>query len=248
MENALKAFCLAAAFSWPRVLVLLWLGKSACSETNRQKVKKIMRVYLVGICLTLLIWPAATSKGLVAAQSEKSRLPPEQAEQAISRRAAVVLRALKSRNVAQLSGLVHPRKGLRFSPYHGVNLAKGGDLVFTRSQVKSLLSSRKRYHWGDEDGSGDPIRLTFGGYHRKFVYDHDYLKAPQITYNAEYLSTGNLINNIRESYPSAIIVEYHFSGFEEKYGGMDWNSLWLIFEKAGSEWYLVGIAHGEWTI
>jgi hypothetical protein len=206
-----------------------------------------MRVYFVGICLGLLIWPASHA-GLVAAQSEKSRLPPKQAEQVISGRAALVLRALKSRNVARLSALVHPRKGLRFSPYHGVNLNKGGDLVFTRSQVKSLLSSKKRYHWGDEDGSGDPIRLTFAGYHRKFVFDHDYSRAKQITYNSEYLTTGNLVNNIRESYPSAIIVEYHFPGFDEKYGGMDWNSLWLVFEQAGSEWYLVGIAHGEWTI
>jgi hypothetical protein len=207
-----------------------------------------MRVYLVVICLGLMIGPAAGHIGLVAGQSEPSRLPPKQAEQAISRRAAAVLRALKSRNVAQLSGLVHPRKGLRFSPYHGVNLAKGGDLVFTKSQVKNLLSSKKRYHWGDEDGSGDPIRLTFAAYLRKFVYDHDYSRAKQVTYNSEYLTTGNLVNNIRESYPSAIIVEYHFPGFDDKYGGMDWNSLWLVFEQAGSEWYLVGIAHGEWTI
>jgi hypothetical protein len=217
-------------------------------ETNRQKAKKSMKVYLVGICLGLMIWTAVGHIGLVAAQSEKSRLTPKQAEQIISRRAAAVLRVLKSRNVAQLSALVHPRKGLRFSPYHGVNLAKAGDLVFTRSQVKSLLSSKKRYHWGDEDGSGDPIRLTFAAYHRKFVYDHDYSRAKDVTYNSEHLTTGNLINNIRESYPSAIIVEYHFPGFDDKYGGMDWNSLWLVFEQAGSEWYLVGIAHGEWTI
>jgi len=74
------------------------------------------------------------------------------------------------------------------------------------------------------------------------------LRAPDVTYNSETLSSGNLINNIRESYPAAIIVEYHFPGFEEKYGGMDWTSLWLVFEKQGSEWYLVGLVHGEWTI
>ncbi len=155
---------------------------------------------------------------------------------------------LKARNVARLSALVHPRKGLRFSPYHSVNLQKGGDRVFSRSQVRGLLANKKRYLWGEDDGSGDPIRLTFAGYHRKFLYDHDYLRAPDVTYNSETLSSGNLINNIRESYPAAIIVEYHFPGFEEKYGGMDWTSLWLVFEKQGSEWYLVGLVHGEWTI
>jgi hypothetical protein len=156
--------------------------------------------------------------------------------------------ALKSRNLARLSALVHPRKGLRFSPYHSVNLDRGGDLVFNGRQVRSLLSSKKRYHWGDDDGSGDPIKLTYSAYHRRFVYDHDYLRARDVTYNSANLTSGNLINNIRDSYPAAIIVEYHFAGFEEKYGGMDWNSVWLVFEKHGSVWYLVGIAHGEWTI
>jgi hypothetical protein len=144
--------------------------------------------------------------------------------------------------------LVHPRKGLRFSPYHSVHLDKGGDRVFTRAQVKSLMTGRKRYLWGAEDGSGDPIRLTFAAYLRQYVYDHDYSRAKEVTFNSNALSQGTLANNINESYPSAIVVEYHFPGFEEKYGGMDWKSLWLVFEKQGSEWYLVGLAHGEWTI
>ena len=206
------------------------------------------RVHFVGICLSLFLCSAAGNAGAARVQAETSRLTPKEAEQIIARRARQVILALRSRNVATLSKLVHPRKGLRFSPYHSVNLKRGGDLVFTRSQVKSLMTGKKRYLWGEEDASGDPIRLTFAAYRRKFIYDHDYSKARQVTYNSDTLSSGNLINNIRESYPSAIIVEYHFSGFEEKYGGMDWKSLWLVFEKRGNEWYLVGIAHGEWTI
>ena len=31
-------------------------------------------------------------------------------------------------------------------------------------------------------------------------------------------------------------------------GGMDWRSLWLVFEKLGAEWFLVGVVHGSWTI
>jgi hypothetical protein len=208
----------------------------------------LRRICLVGICLSLFICSAASHAGSARTQGETSRLAPKEAQQIIARRARQVILALKSRNLATLSRLVHPTKGLRFSPYHSVNLEKGEDLVFKRSQVENLMTSKKRYHWGDEDGSGDPIRLTFAGYLRKFVYDHDYSRAKQVTYNSDNLSSGNLINNIRESYPTAIIVEYHFSGFQEKYGGMDWKSLWLVFEKQGSEWYLVGIAHGEWTI
>lgn len=206
------------------------------------------RVNFVGICLALLIRFAVAEAGAVTAQTPGSALPAKQAEQVIAGRARRVMLALKSRDLARLSSLVHPRKGLRFSPYHSVNLERGGDLVFQRNQIPGLLKSRKRYHWGDDDASGDPIRLTYASYHRKFVYDHDYLRATQITYNSEHLTSGNLINNIRQSYPAAIVVEYHFPGFEEKYGGMDWKSVWLMFEKEGTEWYLVGIAHGEWTI
>lgn len=206
------------------------------------------RAYFVGICLGLFICLAASHAGPAGAQTGTPRLTPKEAERIIARRARQVILALKSRNVVTLSKLVHPRKGLRFSPYHSVNLAKAGDLVFTRSQIMSLMTSKKRYLWGEEDGSGDPIRLTFAAYRRKFVYDHDYSRAKLVTYNSDTLSSGNLLNNIRESYPGAIIVEYHFSGFEEKYGGMDWKSLWLVFEKQGNEWYLVGIVHGEWTI
>ena len=206
------------------------------------------RAYFVGICLGLFICLATSHAGSARAQTATWRLTPNEAERIIARRARQVILALKSRNLVALSKLVHPRKGLRFSPYHSVNLAKARDLVFTRSQIESLMTSRTRYHWGEEDGSGDPIRLTFAAYYRRFVYDHDYSRAKQVTYNSATLSSGNLINNIRDSYPSAIIVEYHFSGFEEKYGGMDWKSLWLVFEKQGNEWYLVGVVHGEWTI
>jgi hypothetical protein len=206
------------------------------------------RVYVVSICLSVVICLAGSDPLRTQAQTDASRPAPKEAEQIIARRARQVILALKSRNVAALSKLVHPRKGLRFSPYHAVDLEKRGDLVFTRNQIRGLMASKKRYRWGEEDASGDPIRLTFAKYYRQFVYDHDYSKAKDVTYNSPHLSGGTLINNIRESYPSSIIVEYHFSGFEEKYGGMDWNSIWLVFEKQGSEWYLVGIAHGEWTI
>jgi hypothetical protein len=29
---------------------------------------------------------------------------------------------------------------------------------------------------------------------------------------------------------------------------MDWSSLWLVFQRDGATWYLVGIVHGSWTI
>jgi hypothetical protein len=41
------------------------------------------------------------------------------------------------------------------------------------------------------------------------------------------------------------VVDYYAESSE---GEMDWRALRLIFQKRGRVWYLVGIAHNEWTI
>jgi len=49
--------------------------------------------------------------------------------------------------------------------------------VFTKDQLKNLMESEEVYIWGEYDGSGDPIKLTFAQYFDKFVYDHDFANA-----------------------------------------------------------------------
>ena len=46
----------------------------------------------------------------------------------------------------------------------------------------------------------------------------------------------------------AMVVEYHFPGFDPQYGGLDWASLRLVFQEFEGRWVLVGIIHDEWTI
>ena len=182
----------------------------------------------------------------VSQTGSSGSLSEAEAKKVIAGRAREVLQALKGKDMNRLSSFVHPRKGVRFSPYNYVEAES--DLVFSRKQVKGLLASRKRYLWGAFDGSGDPIRLTFRAYHKRFIYDVDFLRAKQVAYNGESLAHGNAINNIRDSYPRAIIVEHYIPGTNPKYDGMDWRSLWLVFEEQNKMWYLVGVAHGEWTI
>ena len=174
------------------------------------------------------------------------RLSSQQAKRIIAGRAQNVLQALKAGNIAKLSTFVHPQKGVRFSPY--AQILPDEDRLLKQNQLVRMWSSKTRYKWGAYDGSGDPIRLTFRKYHRRFIFDHDFSRAESVVYNPEHMSRGNTPNNIPEIYPQSIAVEYHFSGFEERYSGHDWVSLWLVFEKKGSQWYLVGIVHDEWTI
>ena len=177
-----------------------------------------------------------------------SRLSPPEAKRLIEGLARRVILALKAKDMAKLSAFVHPVKGVRFSAYAYVDVSPGGDRVFRRNQVRSLWASRRRYVWGSYDGSGDPIQLTFRAYYRRFIYDHDYSRAKRIGYNDAIMGRGNTLNNIYDTYPRGIVVEYHFPGFNPQYDGMDWKSLWLVFEKEGREWYLIGVVHDEWTI
>jgi len=163
----------------------------------------------------------------------------------INETAREAINALKDKDMEKISKLVHPEKGVRFSPYAFVDVKN--DLVFSAADVKGLFSDTTIYTWGSYDGTGDPIELTFEGYYKKFIYDADFANAEQVGYN-EILGKGNTIENSAEVYKDSVVVEYHFSGIDPKYEGMDWRSLRIVFEKFEDAWYIVGIIHDQWTI
>jgi hypothetical protein len=155
-----------------------------------------------------------------------------------------VLLALKNRDMQKLSSFVHPTRGVRFSPYASVDLKK--DLVFSTQKISNLLHDKQSYHWGAFDGSGEPIQLSFEEYYKKFIYDADFINAVTIANNYR-AGNGNSIDNIKQAYPNAVFIEYHFPGFDKQYSGIDWKSLRLVFEKKNDIWYLIGIVHDQWT-
>lgn len=163
----------------------------------------------------------------------------------VEARSQIAIKAIKEKDMEKLASLVHPVKGVLFSPYSYIELEK--HKVFTKDQLKDLLESEKVYNWGDYDGSGHPIELTFRQYFDRFIYNQDFANAEKIAYN-EVQQLGNTIVNISDIYPESKFIDYYFSGFKPDFEGMDWASLKLVFEKYDGQWYLVCIAHGEWTI
>ncbi len=155
-----------------------------------------------------------------------------------------VLQSIKEKDFSTLAGYVHPDMCLRFSPYPTI---QPQDLVFCPSEISTLLADNTQYQWGQFDGSGKPIRMTFSQYYERFIYDVDFAHAEMIGFN-QIIGTGNAINNIHEFYPQAVFVEYHYPEIDPQYGGMDWRSLRLVFKKEDMSWFLMGIVHGEWTI
>jgi hypothetical protein len=156
-----------------------------------------------------------------------------------------VVDSIKNKDMEKLASYTHPAKGLRFSPYGYIDTKTSK--VFTKDEVKGLGGNSQTYTWGNYDGSGEPINLNFNDYYKKFIYDKDFAN-PQVIGNNTAVSQGNSLNNIKEVYPEGYFVELHFKGFDQKYSGLDWESLKLVFQEENGEWYLVSIIHDQWTI
>jgi hypothetical protein len=156
-----------------------------------------------------------------------------------------VVAALERRDVDGLAAMAHPTKGIRFTPYTRVDTAT--DRRFTAEQLRAQWASPDSILWGSFDGSGEPMRLTFRQYFDKFVHDFDALRAPRVARDSAPMGVGNSIYNIPEVYRGATIVEFNTPGTDPRYGGMDWRSLWIVLERVGAGWKVVGIVHGSWT-
>ena len=163
----------------------------------------------------------------------------------VEAKSKMVVTALKEKDMQKISALLHPVKGVLFSPYSDIRLES--DMVFAKEKIPNLLNSEEIFNWGNYDGSGDPIKLTFAQYYDKFIYNQDFANAEKVSYN-EIQQTGNTLVNIKDVYPQGNFIDYYFSGFNPEYEGIDWASLRLVFEQYNGQWYLVCIAHGQWTI
>ncbi len=168
--------------------------------------------------------------------------------------AGEVVAALSERDFARLAGLVHPGKGVRFSPYAHVD--PDHQVVLTPDDLRAAArGERLERVWGRNDGTGRPIHLSFREYVDRFVDDAPYAAGGQVAVDTRQ-GAGTALDDAEEAYPGGRIVEYHVPGTDPRSGGLDWESLRLVFEKGSGEegggkagrWYLVGVIHDQWTI
>ena len=207
-----------------------------------------MRKGLGGLPIVFLVWALLIGGLSFAAEGAANCgdcLSPDRARALVGPAATLAVGALKRHDMQTLSRLVHPVKGVRFSPY--AFLDTDNDIRFTSTTVRSAFSDAKPYTWGAYDGSGDPIRLPFRAYYSRFVYDRDYAADPGPSYNFSTVKHGGASDNAREEYPDAVIVEFHAKP-QENDAGSRGRALRLVFEPYKNSWYLVHIVHDEWTI
>jgi hypothetical protein len=170
--------------------------------------------------------------------------PREEAPRRIAER---IVRCLKAGDWKRLANSVHPRRGLRFSPYVWVDYSS--DLVFFRDEIPDLASDSHIYSWGAYDGTGERIRLCASEYLRRFVYDVDYAAPDSLLVNGRR-RRGCTNNNIHEVYPDGVDIEFYRgpSLVSDRTATNDWKSLHLVLEKESGQWWLVGIVHDRWTM
>jgi hypothetical protein len=211
-----------------------------------------MRVTAILLAVAAMIPAALTvsTPGASAQQEDyeyskdtsKYRIPASRAKGIIDARAREVLLAIKNLDMRKLSGFVHPQKGVRFSSYAWVDRK---DKWLSKPQVRNLLKNDRRSVWLEADEAGTAMRMTAREYFTRYIYEKDYLKASRVSYNTQH-KRSNTIPNVLDFYPRAIVVEYYEPSLDPNERG--WDTLWLVFEQSGNEWYLVGVVKDSPTI
>ena len=197
------------------------------------------------------------SAGMVSPVSDSGRVigakgPVDQKDSVrLTARDSVLLRiaenilvVIKARDFKKLSSFVHPVLGVRFSPYAYVNTADS--TVLSARQLANPATLSEIVNWAAFAADDTSRIMSIRRYFDRFVYDKDFLHAENKSVN-RFSSGGTDLNNIREAFPGADVVEFHFPGFDPLYEGMDFRTLRLVLKTEDTKTYLTGIVHAEWT-
>jgi hypothetical protein len=217
--------------------------KTDLSENiQRAKPLKILNISLM-LTFTVVLIGAASCREVQSPQPGASS--DAQAEHSVLQAAKQVIEAIRAKDGKRLAMLVHPEKGVRFSPSAYVDIEN--DVVFSSAQVSQFWIDRKTYTWGFADGTGDAINMTPSEYCDRYIMDRDFLNPSSISVNNDR-ARGNTNNNAASVYPQGTRVEYYIEPAPgEGTPEFDWAALRLVFERSGDTWFLVAVIHDEWT-
>lgn len=204
---------------------------------NQQKILLLFFVIILTCCSKS---PEQRNPNETAQRTEKTEPKKELDLLTVNKQ---IIGLLQNRNYKGLAEHIHPEKGIRFSMYGYTDTLKNKH--FSRQEFEKYLPTDIKFTWGERDGSGELLILSIKDYLETWVYKRDYSQS-EYSEN-KFLGHGNSLNNLKEVYPLAEFTENYIHG-TEKYSGMDWNALRLVFEKKGETWFLVAVINDQWTI
>jgi hypothetical protein len=168
---------------------------------------------------------------------------PQTKDQKVIAAAKEVLKALADKNYAKLASLTSTN-GLSLNEVPSLDLTKSD---VAKADVEKIPADTKITLWGYTDGQGAEIYLTKQEFIERYIYNNDYLSAPNVAVN-NTLGNGNSINTILQDAAGRDLAAFHFTGFNPEYEGMDWTTIYIIFDQENGEYKVRGIAKDNWTI
>ena len=187
-----------------------------------------------------------SSEAIISQPASSSSTPSNAdiSQQTLIQQATHIQQALANQNYAAIIDDIHPIRGVRFSMYAYVRPET--DKVFSREQYAQYLQQSKiRFTWGEKDGTGDLLITPLPAYLDTWVAANKFNSVTPSSNNLK--SHGNMINNIDNIYQKSEVVEFYHKG-TEKYAGMDWRALRLVFDEYQGKRYLVAIINDQWTV
>lgn len=172
--------------------------------------------------------------------------PPTPLKNEVVARATAAAQAFYAMDANAIAAFAHPKEGIRFSLYNQINDVR--DKKFSPSQITKYFGTNVKFTWGVQDGSGEPIVMPMKSFIANEFADHDFSKAPQISYDTYGTFIGNAISNVEGFYPNAHVVEFYFPSFVEKYADMDWRAIQIVLQEFEGQWYIVNVISNRWTI
>ncbi len=189
--------------------------------------------------------PSAARTGTGAAdasadQQDAEEIPSQKGQMIIA--AVKAMRAISEQDFEALAAFVDPEEGVTFTPYSTVDPAS--NLTFSAEVLSNAGEDETTYVWGLSSSDSSPIKLTIPEYFDSYVWDADYRGVAELGIDT-VLHSGNSLENVSDAYPGCHFVDFYLPATAAT--DRDWSSLKLVFQQSGSEWYLVGVIHSEWT-
>ncbi len=209
-----------------------------------EKPMKILNIAAMLIFIIFIFLFATVSCGKID-DPERRTCSDNQVGSSVLQVAKQVVEIFNAQDGKKLASLVHPEKGVRFSPYAFVDTEN--DVVFSDIQIERFWADERIYTWGVADGTGNPINMTPSQYCREYIMDRDFLNSFSININSDR-AFGNTNNNAAMIYPYGTRVEFYIeSAMQNGTPELDWAALRLVFEKSKNSWFLIAVIHDEWT-
>lgn len=212
-------------------------------------MKNALIIFLLGLsiiltwCTTITTKPTTETPEIeeeVLVKEPEIQIDMTNKEQVID----YTIKALKEKNIDNLAN-VASKEWIRFSPYSYID--KDIHITLQKEELKEAFESETQYVRWSEDGTWDPILLTFKNYLKRYVYDIDFEQMAEKNYDKNF-QRWNTINNLEDIYKNVSTVEFFVPGINPEYEWMDRKGLTLVLQQEDNEWKIRAIIHNEWTI